>query len=58
MDDLSLSIARGELFSLLGLNGAGKATTIKMLSCGCDSPLDYRQEPPFKSNREMGSNSQ
>ena len=33
VDDLSLTVARGELFSLLGVNGAGKTTTIKMLSC-------------------------
>ena len=33
VDNLSLSIAEGELFSLLGVNGAGKTTTIKMLSC-------------------------
>lgn len=33
VDNLSLSVARGELFSLLGVNGAGKTTTIKMLSC-------------------------
>ena len=33
VDQLSLSIAEGELFSLLGVNGAGKTTTIKMLSC-------------------------
>ena len=32
VDDLTLSIAQGELFSLLGVNGAGKTTTIKMLS--------------------------
>ena len=30
--DLSLSVREGELFSLLGLNGAGKSTTIKILS--------------------------
>lgn len=30
---LSLSIHDGELFSLLGVNGAGKTTAIKMLSC-------------------------
>lgn len=30
--DLNLSIAQGELFSILGLNGAGKSTTIKMLT--------------------------
>jgi len=33
VNNLSLSVARGELFSLLGVNGAGKTTTIKMLSC-------------------------
>ena len=33
VDDLNLSIAEGELFSLLGVNGAGKTTIIKMLSC-------------------------
>jgi ABC-2 type transport system ATP-binding protein len=31
--DLSLDIARGELFAFLGPNGAGKTTTIKMM-CG------------------------
>lgn len=30
---LNLEIAQGELFSLLGVNGAGKTTAIKMLSC-------------------------
>ena len=33
VDRLSLEIRRGELFSLLGVNGAGKTTAIKMLSC-------------------------
>ena len=33
VNDLTLSIASGELFGLLGVNGAGKTTTIKMLSC-------------------------
>jgi len=33
VDNLSLSVAQGELFSLLGVNGAGKTTAIKMLSC-------------------------
>ncbi len=33
VDNLSLSIEEGELFSLLGVNGAGKTTMIKMLSC-------------------------
>lgn len=31
VEDLSLSVAAGELFAFLGPNGAGKTTTIKML---------------------------
>lgn len=30
---LELTVYKGELFSLLGINGAGKTTVIKMLSC-------------------------
>lgn len=33
VDNLNLSVKHGELFSLLGVNGAGKTTAIKMLSC-------------------------
>lgn len=33
VDSLNLSIVEGELFALLGVNGAGKSTAIKMLSC-------------------------
>ena len=33
VDKLSLEIRQGELFSLLGVNGAGKTTVIKMFSC-------------------------
>lgn len=33
VDKLNLEIMQGELFSLLGVNGAGKTTAIKMLSC-------------------------
>lgn len=37
VDGLTLSIEKGELFSLLGQNGAGKTTTIRML-CGLLAP--------------------
>ena len=32
VDDVSFTIAKGEIFGLLGPNGAGKTTTIRMLS--------------------------
>lgn len=33
VDSLNMSVEKGELLALLGVNGAGKSTTIKMLSC-------------------------
>ncbi len=33
VDQLDLTVAAGELFALLGVNGAGKSTAIRMLSC-------------------------
>ena len=33
VDHLDLEISEGELFALLGVNGAGKTTIIKMLTC-------------------------
>jgi len=33
VDHLNLTVQKGELFSLLGVNGAGKSTTIRMFSC-------------------------
>lgn len=32
VDDLNLTVETGELFALLGVNGAGKSTTVKMLA--------------------------
>ena len=33
VDRLNLNVEKGELFALLGVNGAGKTTVIRMLSC-------------------------
>ena len=33
VDRLDLTVHEGELYGLLGVNGAGKSTTVKMLSC-------------------------
>jgi ABC-2 type transport system ATP-binding protein len=37
VDNVSLTVARGEIFGFLGSNGAGKTTTIRML-CGLLTP--------------------
>ena len=37
VEDISLSVTRGEIFGVLGPNGAGKSTTIRML-CGILDP--------------------
>lgn len=36
VDDISFSVNEGELFSFLGLNGAGKSTTINIVCGVCD----------------------
>ncbi len=33
VNNLNLTVKKGELYALLGVNGAGKSTAIKMLSC-------------------------
>jgi ABC-2 type transport system ATP-binding protein len=46
VDDLSLSVAAGELFGLLGPNGSGKTTTIEILT--------GQREPTAGSARVLG----
>jgi ABC-2 type transport system ATP-binding protein len=41
VNDVSLSVRRGEIFGVLGPNGAGKSTTIRML-CGILDPSSGR----------------
>lgn len=43
VDDISFQIQRGELFGFLGVNGAGKSTTINML-CTLFAPTDGQVE--------------
>ena len=54
VDDVTFSVARGEIFGLLGPNGAGKSTTFRML-CGLLPPtsgearvlgIDLRRSAP------------
>lgn len=61
VDQLNLTIARGEIFGFLGPNGAGKTTTIKMLM-GILNPdsgsiringLDIAQQP-IQAKKELG----
>lgn len=59
VDDISFTVATGEIFGLLGHNGAGKTTTIRMLTgrtrptrgqariAGYDVVVDFDQIKPF-----------
>ena len=61
LENLSLKVAKGELFGLLGPNGAGKTTTISII-CGLIKPtsgtakiLDYDiQKDPQKIKEQIG----
>ena len=61
VDDLNLSVKKGEIFGFIGPNGAGKTTTIKMIG-GILAPtagtvtvagIDIQQEPE-KAKRKIG----
>ena len=65
LEDLSLTIAKGEVFGVLGPNGSGKTTTIRML-CGLVEPTsgsatvagyDVRSQPE-KVRKNIGYMSQ
>jgi len=51
VDDLNLSIRRGEFFSLLGPSGCGKTTTLRMVA-GFEQPTEgriYLEEDPVEA---------
>ena len=48
VNDLSFRVKKGELFAFLGVNGAGKSTTISIL-CGL-LKKDSGTEPSVESN--------
>ena len=35
VDDVSIDVARGEIFGVLGANGSGKSTLIRLVSTCC-----------------------
>jgi ABC-type multidrug transport system ATPase subunit len=45
-DDINVSVSKGELFGLVGPNGAGETTTIKML---CNQRKTIRDTFPVKN---------
>ena len=61
VEDLNLSIAKGEIFGFIGPNGAGKTTTIKMIG-GILEPTDGSviiggvdmQQQPEKAKKKIG----
>lgn len=52
VDGLDLEVQQGELFSLLGVNGAGKTTAIKMLCCVAGSTGGDAFVGGFSINKE------
>ncbi len=53
VDEISFSVPRGEIFGLLGANGAGKTTAIKMLT-GILTPSDGRGQVAGADMRTAG----
>ena len=51
VNNLNLTVHSGELYALLGVNGAGKSTTIKILSCLIRSLSD--RAPVLHCRREL-----
>ena len=56
VNDISLTIADGEIIGYIGANGAGKSTTVKMM-CGILTPTSgavyIDGEEPYKKRRRI-----
>ncbi len=52
VDDISFQVGRGELFGFLGINGAGKSTTINMLCTVLEPTAGEIEVCGFKVGRE------
>lgn len=52
VNDISFQVARGELFGFLGVNGAGKSTTINMLCTVLEPTAGEIEVCGFKGGRE------
>jgi len=53
VNDLSFRVKKGELFAFLGVNGAGKSTTISIL-CGQLSKDSGTVQIKERANRQSG----
>lgn len=53
IEDVNLKVAKGEIFTLIGPNGSGKTTVLRIMA-GIDSPT--RGEMYFKNNRVYQAN--
>lgn len=52
LDGMTLSVKEGELLGLLGVNGAGKSTAIKLLSCLTDADEGTAKLGGFDTKKE------
>jgi len=53
VENLSLSVAEGEIYGFLGPNGAGKTTTVRMLSC----LISITDGKAYVAGKEVGKDS-
>jgi ABC-type multidrug transport system, ATPase component len=57
VEDVSFTVAAGEVFGFLGPNGAGKTTTVRMLGTLIAPTSGRRSSRAFRSRTRTGSRS-